>query len=129
MATSTVEAMVRKVAQANPRNDQQVKPQMANGLNISEARQKVGLEACWEVAAICETLRTMTSDLACASRTAEDLMRTSLLIRGMTCRIEQLGNVAMSIFDGEDRTRHLARQVYGDWPVEAPTPELSEVRS
>ncbi|MFO1226544.1 hypothetical protein [Roseateles sp.] len=87
---------------------------MADVLTVQPDRVRVGLQACWEIEALCEAAREVAGKVASVSDGDQaTLQRYALQLRGLTCRIEELNTATMSVLDGDDETRHIERKVLG----------------
>lgn len=87
---------------------------MADVLTVQPDRVRVGLQACWEIEALCEAAREVAGKVASVSDGDQaTLQRYALQLRGLTCRIEELNTATMSVLDGDDETRHIERKVFG----------------
>lgn len=89
---------------------------MAEILKIAGDRVLVGLEACWEVDALCELARDLTEDVGRA--TEQHLqMRHALKLRGVLLRIERLNSALVSLLGDADDTPSLQKKVFGAAPA------------
>lgn len=84
----------------------------AESLTIADDRVKVGLEATWEVDALCALARNLAEDVGHTLEQTK-LVRIALQLRGVVLRIDRLNSALMSIFDDDVETRDLQRSVLG----------------
>lgn len=87
-------------------------PGITDALTLADDRVQVGLEAAWEVDALCGLARDLAEDVA---RTLEqtELMRLSLQLRGVVLRIERLNSALMALLSDDDNTQNLQKKVLG----------------
>lgn len=87
---------------------------MYDVLTVQPERVRVGLQACWEIDALCEAAREVAAKVAQVSDGDQaTLQRYALQLRGFACRIEELNTATMSVLDDDDETRHIERKVFG----------------
>lgn len=89
-------------------------PQTHDSLTVHPARVRAGLQACWEIDALCEAAREVASKVGDVSDGDQcKLQRYALQLRGFMCRIEELNTAAMSVLDDDDETHSIERKVFG----------------
>lgn len=84
-------------------------PSGAEALTISKDIAMVGLDACWEIEALCEMVR----DLAESTGHSSDDLRPFLQMRGLISRIERLNSAVMSVLDDDEEIGRLQKKVLG----------------
>ncbi len=83
-------------------------------LTVQPTRVRAGLQACWEIDALCEAAREVAGKIGAVSDGDQStLQRYALQLRGLTRRIEELNSATMSIFDGDRKTSDIERDVFG----------------
>lgn len=87
---------------------------MSDVLTIQPDRVRAGLQACWEIDALCEVAREVAGKVGEVSDGDQDMLhRYALQLRGIARRIEELNTATMSVLDDDDETRHIERKVFG----------------
>lgn len=109
----TAEHIVTATAVDSSANDSEAKT-----LHLTEARRQVGLEAVWEIAALCQGVRDAAKKMADDHDDGPTLYGSYLLIRGLTARLDQMTNVALAILDDpRHSTSDLHRVVHNMLPI------------
>jgi len=81
-------------------------------LIIPDDRVRVGLEATWEISALCELARGLAEDVGHTLEQTE-LMRLALQLRGVVLRVERLNSALMALLGDDEATADLHRKVFG----------------
>lgn len=85
---------------------------MDEPLTITDDRVRLGLEATWEIEALCALARD-TAESAGRSVDPAASGRCALQVRGLIARIEVLALTLMSILDDDGATVQLRKNVLG----------------